>query len=145
MKTFSEPLVKRLLICAVLGLVFGFICFFLAESSNKDDSLWCTPTMWGIIFNRFLLGIVVFIAGAYTYNKVFKFKVMPWLRGSILGAFVSIDLAIWSLADPTMDRSEGWAIFGLTILAGAIYGLIIDVVSSKIAGQGKKVIEGWSD
>jgi len=146
MKIFSDPLVKRKLICVVLGIVFGFLCFYLAEGGNgPEESLWCTPVMWGILFNRLLLGVMVFLAGFITFHKTFKFRLYPWLRGLIVGAFVSVDLAIWYLMMPDIDSSQKWAIFGMTIVAGAVYGLIIDVVATKLSAEGKDLLNGWGD
>jgi hypothetical protein len=144
MKFFSSPLIKRKIVCVLLGIIFGFVCFGLAESNMKEGTLWNTPAMWEILYNRLLIGIVIYLAGAFTYHKIFKFRIYPWFRGSIIGAIVSIDLAIGSLITPNMDKSHAWAIFGMTIIAGAIYGLIIDIVATKIGGEGKEIIEGWT-
>jgi hypothetical protein len=144
MKFFSNPLVKRKIVCVLLGIIFGFVCFGFAESNMEEGTLWNTPNMWGILFNRILIGIVVYLGGVLTYNKILKFRIYPWFRGASLGAIVSIDLAVWSLMTPNMDKSHAWAIFGMTIVMGAIYGSIIDIVATKIGGEGKEIIEGWT-
>lgn len=137
----NKPLVKRLLISSLLGIGFGLLCVYLA--STKDPSMWDTssPVFWSIVYNRFLIGFVIGIAGFMTKHPCFNFKVPAWLRGIKIGAMISLAMAINTLLAPGMESSELWKLFWLTILSGAIYGLIIDVVATKFGGQGKELIE----
>jgi len=142
-KLFSLPLIKRKIVCVILGIAFGFLCSFLAWKSSpdlqNDPNYWWSPMMWAIVYNRFLIGVVILFAGAFTVHPFFKWlKFAPWFRGTILGAVVSVDMAIGSLISGTPDSCK---IFWMTILAGAIYGLIIDVVATKIAGEGKDLLK----
>ncbi len=41
-----------------------------------------------------------------------------------------------------MAIDEMRMIFWMTIAAGAVYGLIIDVIATKVAGDGKELMEG---
>lgn len=142
MKLFSFPIVKRKLICILLGIGFGFLCAYFASTGMEGQDFWWTPVMWGIVFNRFLIGLFITVMGVFNFNPVFKMKYWAWLRGAVIGAVVSIDLAVWNLMIP--DDPQIWFIFWMTILFGAIYGLIIDVVATAFVGDGKKLVEGWS-
>lgn len=140
MKLFSIPAVKRKLVCFLLGIGFGFLCAYFASTSMADQAFWWTPTMWGIVFNRFLIGLVIFFAGSWTYCRVINIPIRWWYRGPVFGALVSIDLAIWNLYAPLPADKLMW-IFWMTILMGAIYGFIIDLAATKIGGEGKKFSE----
>jgi len=140
MKLFSIPAVKRKLVCFLLGIGFGFLCAYFASSSQTGQAFWWTPTMWGIVFNRFLIGLVIFFAGCWTYCNILHIPIRWWLRGPLLGAIVSFDLAIWNLFAP-LPSDKIMFIFWMTILMGAIYGFIIDLVATIVGGEGKKFSE----
>jgi hypothetical protein len=124
----------------ILGIVCGLICCALAASGGTV-TVWGTTLMWALLWNRLLIGIVVFIIGAYNYHVFLKFRFYPWLRGMITGAFVSIEPAISSLMSPLGYKPE--AVWG-TIAMGALYGLVIDVVATLLAGDGKTLIGDWA-
>jgi len=140
MKLFSIPAVKRKLTSVVLGIGFGFLCAFFATSSQTGVAFWWTTSMWGIVFNRFLIGIVIFFAGCWIRCPLTHLPVKWWFRGPILGALVSVDLAIWNLYAPLPADKLMW-IFWMTILMGAIYGFFIDLAATKIGGEGRKFSE----
>lgn len=143
MKIFSLPVVKRKMVCMILGLGAGFLCAYLASTSpNIMVGFWWSPLMWAIVFNRILLGLFVFLGGFANYHPMFKVKFPAWLRGAVLGAFVSLDIAIGTFMAPNMEIDEMRMVFWLTLAAGAVYGLIIDVIATKVAGDGKELMEG---
>jgi hypothetical protein len=111
---------------------------------EEGSKFWWTPLMWAIVFNRFLIGLFVYFAGAINYDAWLKCKWWSWLRGFIVGAIVSIDMAIGIFMSPTTGSYDAVTVFWMTILAGAVYGLIIDLVATKVAGDGKKFTEGWA-
>ena len=140
-KCCNKPLLKRIILSTILGIASGFLCVYLASTNNPGIWDHNSPAVWSIIYNRFLIGVVIGLAGFMTKNPIFNFKIPAWLRGIKIGILVSVPMAINSLMIPNMESSELWKIFWMTILAGAIYGLIIDVVASKFGGQGKELIE----
>jgi hypothetical protein len=140
MKLFSIPAVKRKITAVLLGIGFGFLCAYFASLNMVGQDFWWTTSMWGIVFNRFLIGIVIFFAGVWTKCVLTNWPIRWWLRGPLLGAVVSVDLAIWNLYSPLPADKLMW-IFWMTILMGAVYGLIIDFAATKIGGEGKKFSE----
>ena len=90
--------------------------------------------MWTLVADRFLIGLVVALAGAYTIHPIFRFRCPPARRGAVLGAIVSLPLAAGVMIVP-VGAPAPWNIFWATILVGAIYGLIIDLVATKWGGQ----------
>jgi hypothetical protein len=139
-KALSLPIAKRKTICVVLGIAFGFLCSYLASQSPEiSTDFWGSWLMWTIVFNRFLIGMFVFIAGVFTVHPIFKFRLSPWLRGAIMGAFVSFDIALGGMIGN--ESPEATMIFWMTILSGAVYGLVIDIVATKFGGEGKELLE----
>ena len=138
-KVLGCKLCKRKLVATLLGILFGLLCVTLASSG--EEKIWGTPLMWVIIFNRFLIGYVVFIIGAYTMCPVTKIKLYPWIRGLLVGAIVSLDMAIGVFVSPMEDPGKQQMIFWSTIIVGAIYGMIIDIVATKVGGEGEELLK----
>lgn len=91
--------------------------------------------MWTIVTNRFAIGLIVGFAGAYTTHPVFGFRLPPYLRGFCLGVFISLSLAAGAMITPTTT----WTIFWATLIAGGIYGSVIDMIATKFGGEGKAI------
>ena len=138
----SCPVCKRKLISVLLGLGFGFLCAHLAHQSPElaaIENYWTSASAWVIIYNRVLIGFFVFTAGAFTVHPIFKFRIHPILRGAACGALVSLINAIGVLTMPEMENLT--QIFWGTIITGAIYGAIIDLVATRFGGEGKVLLE----
>ncbi|MBN1269944.1 MAG: hypothetical protein JXB04_10165 [Kiritimatiellae bacterium] len=136
MAPLTQSLVLRKTVCVVLGILFGLLCCWLASGETK---VWGTPLMWSILWNRLLIGVLVFVAGAINYHAFLKFRIYPCLRGAACGLVVSADAAIGSL----MGGYVAVAVWG-TLVMGAIYGLLIDAIATKVAGEGRAVLGEWS-
>ncbi len=76
---------KRVLISAVLGLLFGGICAY-GSVGHIPSELPMAPILASIFYNRVLLGFVIGIA-----NSI---EISPALRGAVLGIVVSAAIAI---------------------------------------------------
>lgn len=139
MAFLSHPAQKRFLIAMPLGIAFGFLCSYVA-SRGMAMAFWWTPLMWSIVTDRMLIGLVIGFAGAFEYHPILGFRLYPCIRGTILGAFVSLPLAIGGMISPSADISA-WSIFTATMIAGAIYGCIIDLVATRFGGQGVKIVK----
>jgi len=105
---------KRITIATIMGIVCGFICFFLAGSNGS------MPAGIGIsiILSRTLLGFGIGIS---------SFKISWWLHGIIMGIIFSLPMAFSTLASGAPDVSM---IFVGTIIMGIIYGFLIELVTS---------------
>ena len=133
-------LFKRKIISLLLGILFGLLCVTLA-CKGGEEKIWGTALMWVIIFNRFLIGYVVFILGVFTTCPKTGIRLYPWLRGALAGALVSLDMAIGVFVSPMEDEGKMKMIFWSTILVGAFYGMIIDLLATKFGGEGKELLE----
>lgn len=132
---FSLPFVKRKLICISLWIVFAFLCAYFAwswdESLKNNPDFWWSSLMWVIVFNRILISWVVLIIWVFTVHPLW-FRILPIFRWFIVWAFVSLDLAIWSMISWWENALK---YFWLTILMWAIYWMIIDFVATKLAWE----------
>ncbi|CAK0756892.1 conserved membrane hypothetical protein [Gammaproteobacteria bacterium] len=135
---------KRFLIAIGLGGLFGLLCVSLAAYHQPEIANLFNPLFWTIFSDRVLIGIMVAGAGVFTVDPLLGWHYLPCLRGSWIGILVSVPLAAGSMTSPPPSNMSHWMIFGITLLAGAIYGAIIDVTTTRIAGQGKILIEDSS-
>lgn len=138
----THPGRARFLTAIPLGIVAGLICVALAGQHNPEVLEWQKPLFWTIFSDRVLIGLVIGFAGAFTRHPVFGWSCFSWLRGAALGALVSLPLAFGSIVDPTKIPAEftPTLIFWATVGSGAVYGLIIDLIATKVGGQGKEIV-----
>jgi hypothetical protein len=123
---------KRFLIAVPLGIVAGLICVWLSSKTLPD--IWWTAMMWTILSNRILIGIVVWLAWAYTHHPILGFSIPWYFRGFIMGVLVSFSLAFGAIASGSAVE-----IFWYTLIAGWVYGLVIDFFATKFGGEGKNI------
>jgi len=107
-------------LATILGFVCGIICLFLAKSGGNQVP---TAMAWAIILNRALIGFVIGISA-------WKIHFIP--HGLLIGVFVSLSPALASLA------TMGYNIFIGTLIMGAIYGLVINLVISVVFKEKKE-------
>ena len=112
---------KRLIIATLSGILFGFVCYGFASSGPEPLAL---PIVLQIIFSRSLIGFAIGIC---------TFKMGHWtLRGLILGLFFSLPLAFSGLMAPENPDFTPASMFIGTLFMGAIYGFLIEVITSII-------------
>jgi hypothetical protein len=110
---------RRIKISVALGIAAGAVCLYGTMTSLPG--LLSVPILATIFYDRLLLGFVVGIS--------YGLKIHPIIRGSVIGAAVSLLIAIPS------------GIVGGALLMGAgiIYGIIIDVVATKFSRTPDKI------
>ncbi len=134
---FSKVIVKRMAISLFLGVLFWLLCAYLA-SSWAGENYWGGAIMWNIIFNRILIGFVIAILGLITIHPLFWFRMYPFLRWAVAWAIISIDISFWAFI---MQMQNASSIAIMTIIAWAIYGMIIDIVATKCAWEGEEAFK----
>ncbi len=111
---------KRLLVATGSGLLFGFVCFGLASSGPNALPL---PVAYQIIAERSLIGFAIGISAL---------KIGNWaLHGVFMGFLLSIPLAFSGLMAPDSPEYTKTSMFIFTILLGMIYGLLIELITTK--------------
>jgi hypothetical protein len=103
---------KRLLIASVLGFVCGIICLALGHFAGGAE----VTLLWVLsgLFNRTLMGFVIGTTGV---------KGNPFLRGAIYGILMSVGPAL--AAGFPADKFIPYCV------AGTVYGVLIDALTSK--------------
>ena len=104
---------KRLIIATVMGFIAGLVCWRLAASNGIMH--WSITT--SIILSRTMLGFAIGISA---------WKLKWWLHGIVMGVIFSIPMAFSSLMAP----EQALFIFIGTIVMGAIYGFVIELITS---------------
>ena len=104
---------RRIKISLALGVVAGAICLY--GTLTGVPGVLTLPILATIFYDRVLLGFVVGIA--------YGLKIHPLIRGAIIGAVVSLLIAIPS------------GVTGGTLLmgAGVVYGIVTDLVATKFS------------
>lgn len=138
----KTPACKRFLIALPLSLLAGLLCAYLASLTNPAAWQISHPLFWTIVTDRLLIGLTVGLAGPFTTHPVFGFRCWPPLRGAVLGAFASLPLAFGGIIDATTLPPEITTtfIFWATVGAGAVYGLLIDVIATRWGGEGRALL-----
>jgi hypothetical protein len=132
---------KRVLFGMGLGLLAGLLCFMgfssnpnmPAEMAKWQEWSFGNAMMWSTIFNRFAIGVVVGIAGFLTVHPLFGFKLPVFLRGACIGVLLSLSMAFGALLSEGETACQA---FWLILIAGLFIGMVIDLIITKIAGQG---------
>jgi hypothetical protein len=133
---------KRFFTAVPLGIIAGLVCVTLVSQNMPEIWAWDNMLLWTLFSDRVLIGLVVFLAGTFTSHPILGFKLHSWLRGAAMGALVSLPIAFGALVDPSTLPAEITAtfVFWATVGSGAIYGLIIDLIATKIGGEGKALL-----
>jgi hypothetical protein len=104
---------KRVAIATILGVVFGFVCMYLATANPNATEPVTTAMKWTIVVSRGLIG---FMIGISALN-------LKWyLHGILLGAIGSIPMAAATMDRPMIALSSG--------LMGIVYGFLIELITS---------------
>lgn len=103
---------KRVLIATTSGFIFGMVCVLMA-SSGPDPVDWATKMT--ILFSRGLMGFTIGVSAI---------RLNWWLHGIIIGLIGSIPMVF-----PIMEQPG--IVFG-TFLMGAIYGLLTELITTKL-------------
>ncbi len=112
---------KRIIIATLSGVLFGLVCLGLA-SSGPDKLAW--PIVFQIISSRTLIGFAIGIS---------ILSLIHWsVHGILMGILFSIPIAFSGLMAPDSPDYNKISIFIFTIVLGAIYGLLIEVITSLI-------------
>lgn len=111
--------VMRLIIATLGGLLFGIVCYLFA-ASGPDPLPY--PVAAQIISSRLLMGFAIGLS---------RFDFGHWaIHGIVLGTLFSLPLAYSGLMAPENPDFSRMSMFVWTIVLGAIYGLLIEVITS---------------
>jgi len=109
---------KRMIICLIGGVIAGIICILGMKSSGKI-ALTSSILAAGMV-NRIMIGFVIAIS---------SWEINYLLHGAIIGAIVSLGNSVVIIAQRGFE--SGIAGFFLYTIAGAVYGLLIELTTTK--------------
>lgn len=111
---------KRISLATLLGGVLGIFCI-LGASGRLGGWVGNEILILGLWYNRVIMGLLIGLAGSLKLDK--DDRINKWLysaiRGAILGTLVSLQ---FYMTTSFLDI--------MSFLAGILYGVIIDVVST---------------
>ncbi len=115
--------IKRIILGTIFGAILGIFCI-LGAGGRVGGWTGNEVLLIGLWYNRVIMGVIIGFAGDLQLIK--NGKNAKWLnatlRGAILGLLISLQ---FYLSTSLLDL--------LSFLAGIMYGIIIDVISTLIA------------
>ena len=112
---------KRVIIATLSGVLFGFVCMGLV-STSPEKIAW--PIFAQVFFSRTLIGFAIGIS---------ILSMIHWsIHGILMGILFSLPLAFSGLMAPESPEYSKISMFIFTIVLGAIYGLLTEVITSLI-------------
>ena len=110
---------KRKAIATVIGLLTGLFCAY-GTSTMEDPSFVVTTGLLAlIVYNRILIGLFIGVGD--------NIPLHPVIRGALIGALLSLAMAIMPMID--IGLTDGLTLIGF----GVVYGIIADVVATKFS------------
>ena len=133
----------RLFIGIISGLIIGLIANILAPL--LFDITMFNTFGFGVILLFIMMGFTIGFVGIFDTHPILKFKMHWWIRGIVGGSIFALILIL--LGYNTIEQIMGSDLMlklGFSspfwlLLDGAIIGLIISYLETKIAGEGSKL------
>ena len=109
---------KRVIIATTLGLFFGLLCAWMATIRRPVE-----PTIYNLAAAIYVRTSAGFFIGLLSNAKIVRWKyINAMLRGMLIGFAFSVPLAL----PQGLMAVAGFGLFG------AIYGIITDVIVTKL-------------
>jgi len=112
---------KRIAIATTIGILSGLFCAYgtIWIADSKPELVITTGLLALIVYNRILIGFFVGVGD--------NIPLHPVIRGALLGAIISLAMAIMPMIDTGITD-------GLTLIVfGVVYGIIADFVATKFS------------
>ncbi len=140
----KPSLTLRIVWGKIIGLMMGGIGFTTIPYFLPDADI---LLRLGVLFWYSTLGAVIGIAGVYTWHPILKFKIGWWWRGMLFGSWFNFVLMLFiydkieKMLDVIISTDSALHSPWLIVVEGALFGLIIDWLLTKIAGEGRATVE----
>jgi|GEM_PF-196932 len=148
----TKTIGRRMFVAKVCGLLIGIVGYLFAPAFL---GVYISPYLqWGILLWGLTFGTIIGLMGVFTecpfwkHCPIYRWNALrPILRGGFVGAWLEFMLAIL-LYDSITELALylNWGTFfeaNILVLAaveGFLIGAIIDSLSTKIGGDGKKIL-----
>ena len=105
---------KRFIICIMGGIAAAIVCVTGMKSSGNIEIT--TPILLSAVGNRILIGLVIGISG---------WRIHYLIHGALIGFIVTLSTSIIMIPENTAG-------FIMYTVAGLIYGILIELIATKI-------------
>ena len=140
-------LLKRIGTGKALGFVIGLAAFFMVPVIWPGESMWLR---FGVLLWYTTFGAMIGVLGLFDFHPLLKIRLSFWFRGLVFGAWFNLLLSVlmhdkFSVLLAEMDGIM--ANFGnpfWIVAEGAVVGLLIDGITTAVAGEGMPGTAGRS-
>ncbi|MBT6273523.1 MAG: hypothetical protein HOI95_05250 [Chromatiales bacterium] len=139
----KPSLVTRVAVGKTTGFAVGLLGFVTLPYLWSDADL---MMRWGFLLWYTTVGVVIGMAGVFTWHPVLRMRIPWWALGALLGAWLNFVLALL-IYDPLAQAMV--AVFGPELpltspfwfcLEGALVGCFIAFLATKFGGEGPKTV-----
>lgn len=141
---FKKPsLVTRIVVGKGVGLLFGLSGFALIPYLTADDGYFLRL---GFLLWYITVGAMIGLCGVMTHHPLFKYPVPWWLMGIWVGSWMNLIVVflaydhLHSMMISLVGENEILSSPFWFVLEGAIVGLVIAYLATKLGGEGKEVL-----
>ena len=142
---FSNPsLMTRIAVGKAVGLVVGLVGF-LSVPYVWPEADWLLR--WGVLLWYPTVGAVIGMFGVYTEHPVLKLPMHWWMRATIIGSWMNFVLVFFAYEKmqamlTSMFGAESWLTSPFWfVLEGALVGLLIGFLATRIGGEGPETLQ----
>jgi hypothetical protein len=135
----NHYILMRLGAAKMVGLVVGLVAFFMIPAVWPEGGMWLRV---GVLLWYTTVGAVIGVFGLISHHPMFGFRMTWWFRGLFVGAWFNLVLAFLMRDELEILMQQLGGVFGglsspfWVVLEGAVIGLIIDAIATRIAGEG---------
>ena len=139
-----NSLITRIVIGKTIGLIVGLVGFVSLPYFSAGAS---ELARWGVLLWYITFGAIIGVYGVITWHPVLRLPMPWWFRSSVIGAWLNFVVAFFTFETIGSSLAPG---FGMTnfagfaaafALEGAIVGLIIGFVATRIGGEGAAIVD----
>ncbi len=140
----SPSLMTRIIVGKAVGFVVGLVGFLTLPYFSPDADL---LLRLGVLLWYTTVGAIIGMFGVYTRHPVLKLPMPWWLRATVLGAWMNFVLTFFAYEKmreilKSMFGAETWFTSPFWfVLEGALVGLFIGYLATRIGGEGPETLQ----
>lgn len=132
-------LLKRVGIAKAMGLAVGLLGFFMVPVVWPGESMWLRA---GVLLWYTTFGALIGVFGLFDYHPLLRFRMPFWFRGLFFGAWFNFTLTVLMHDKFAVLLAEAGGVLAnfdspfWIVAEGSVVGLLIDGVTTYVAGEG---------
>ena len=140
----SPSLMTRIIVGKAVGFVVGLVGFLTLPYFSPDADL---LLRLGVLLWYTTVGAIIGMFGVYTIHPVLKLPMPWWLRATVLGAWMNFVLTFFAyermqeILRSTFGAETWLASPFWFVLEGALVGLFIGYLTTRIGGEGPETLQ----